>query len=89
LESDSAQSDARGAPDGAQDGAHDPAGTDPQSPADSLPEITSPAITGQSSPPAGQPLDADLVRVVEAWPTLTEPIRRAILAMVEASGGVR
>ena len=27
----------------------------------------------------------DLARVVEAWPTLADPIRRAILAMVEAS----
>lgn len=35
--------------------------------------------------PDQPPLDVDLSRVVEAWPTLPEAIRRAVLAMVEAS----
>ena len=30
--------------------------------------------------------DPDLAKVVEAWPRLPEPIKRAILAMIEASG---
>jgi hypothetical protein len=30
--------------------------------------------------------DADLARVVEAWTTLPEPIRRALLALVGATG---
>jgi hypothetical protein len=30
------------------------------------------------------PLDPELSQVVDAWPTLPEPIRRAILSMVEA-----
>jgi hypothetical protein len=32
-----------------------------------------------------------LVRIVEAWPDLSEPIRRAIVAMIEATnqGGDR
>lgn len=86
LASDSAQSDARGARDGAQDGAPDPAGSAHSTPADDgLPEITAGEINSPSPVPAGQPLDADLVRIVEAWPTLTEPIRRALMALVEAS----
>ena len=27
-----------------------------------------------------------LARVVEAWPTLPEPLRRAVLAMIDATG---
>ena len=27
-----------------------------------------------------------LARVVEAWPTLPEPLRRAVLALIEAAG---
>jgi hypothetical protein len=30
---------------------------------------------------------ADLTRVVDAWPALPAPIKTAILALVEASGG--
>jgi hypothetical protein len=30
--------------------------------------------------------DPELARLVERWPTLPEPIRRAIVAMVEAAG---
>jgi hypothetical protein len=37
---------------------------------------------GESSPPP-----PELLRVVEAWATLPEPIRRAVLAMVEAGAG--
>lgn len=32
-------------------------------------------------------LDADLAEVMDAWPTLSEPIRAAIPAMMEAAGG--
>jgi hypothetical protein len=31
--------------------------------------------------------DPDLARVLEAWPTLPEPIRAAVLALVQAAGG--
>jgi hypothetical protein len=31
-------------------------------------------------------LDPDLQRVLDAWPTLPEAIRRAILALVDAAG---
>jgi hypothetical protein len=30
--------------------------------------------------------DPDLARILQAWPTLPEPIRRAILALVESAG---
>jgi hypothetical protein len=30
--------------------------------------------------------DPDLARVVETWPSLAEPIRRAILALVASAG---
>ncbi len=33
------------------------------------------------------PLDDDLRRVVEAWPTLPDPVRAGILAMIEATAG--
>jgi hypothetical protein len=32
--------------------------------------------------------DTDLARVLDAWPTLPEPIRRAVLALVETSSQV-
>ena len=32
------------------------------------------------------PLDMDLARINAAWPDLAEPIRRAILAMLDAAG---
>ena len=31
--------------------------------------------------------DADLRRVVEAWPTLPDPVRASIVAMIEATAG--
>ena len=34
----------------------------------------------------GAPNDPDLAAVVNAWPTLPDPIRRAVLALVEAVG---
>ena len=34
---------------------------------------------------AGQSLDADFSAITEAWPTLPEPIKAGILAMVKAS----
>ena len=33
------------------------------------------------------PTDLDLAKVIEAWPTLSDPIRAGIVAMVEASRG--
>jgi hypothetical protein len=35
------------------------------------------------------PVPGDLAAVVAAWPTLPEPIRAAILAMVKAAAGTR
>lgn len=32
------------------------------------------------------PADPDLARLVEAWPELPQPIRAAIVAMVDAAG---
>jgi hypothetical protein len=32
---------------------------------------------------AGPETDPDLARIIAAWPTLPEPIRRAMLALVE------
>jgi hypothetical protein len=37
--------------------------------------------------PEATPLDPDLARVAAVWPELPEPIRRAILALVESGGG--
>jgi hypothetical protein len=31
-------------------------------------------------------IDPSLARIIGAWPTLPEPIRKAMLALVEASG---
>jgi len=31
-------------------------------------------------------LDPDLARILDAWPNLSEPIRRAMLALVESAG---
>ena len=38
---------------------------------------------------AGKPAidDPDLAAVVPAWPTLADPIRRAVLALIGAGGG--
>ncbi len=33
------------------------------------------------------PQDPDLRRLVEAWPTLPDPVRAGIVAMVEATAG--
>ena len=41
-----------------------------------------PALT-----PSTDSLDYDLARLIDAWPTLLEPIRRAILALVESASG--
>jgi integrase len=41
-------------------------------------------VTGGSS--SGSSSDADLSRLCEAWPTLSGPVRRAILAMLEVKG---
>lgn len=35
------------------------------------------------------PSDPELAAVVDAWPTLAEPIRAGILAMVRAAGGAK
>jgi integrase len=45
-----------------------------------------PTDTPVTSPPAGLD-DADLARVVTAWPTLPLHLRTAILALVDAAGG--
>jgi hypothetical protein len=43
----------------------------------------------ESGAPATQlrPIDPDLVCIVAAWPTLPEPIKTGILALVRAAGG--
>jgi hypothetical protein len=38
--------------------------------------------TGQVQPP---PADPDLARVITAWPSLPEPIRRAVLLMIQSA----
>ena len=48
------------------------------------------ALPGDSDPnrtPA-TPTDPQLAAVVAAWPNLPEPIRRAVLALIGAGGGV-
>jgi hypothetical protein len=30
-----------------------------------------------------------LARIIDAWPTLPEPIRWAVLALIDSAGGVR
>jgi hypothetical protein len=32
------------------------------------------------------PIDPDLAKIIDAWPTLPEPIRAGILAMIRAAG---
>jgi hypothetical protein len=45
-----------------------------------------PEVAPSISPPAG-PVDPDLVRMLDAWPGLPDPIRRAIVALVESVTG--
>jgi len=42
--------------------------------------------SGAQTPPT-PPADPALTRLVEAWPTLPDPIRAGILAMIDASAG--
>ena len=39
---------------------------------------------GQNRGAAADPVDADLARLIEVWPSLPEAIRRAILSLVES-----
>ena len=39
------------------------------------------AVVGAVAP---RLLDADLARIIDAWPTLPEPIRRAILTLADS-----
>ncbi len=51
---------------------------------------TGPTIPAQDSAPENPPYtptDPDLARVVSAWPALPDPIRRAMLALIETSKG--
>ncbi len=43
---------------------------------------------GPTSSNGRPPLDPDLRRLVQAWPTLPDPVRAGILAMIEATAGV-
>jgi hypothetical protein len=43
-----------------------------------------PAVTDESST-----TDPELAAVVAAWPDLPEPVRRGIVAMIQAAGGSR
>ena len=47
-------------------------------------DTASPSSSSSSST-ANWPLDDDLRRLIDAWPTLPEPMRAGILAMVEAA----
>ena len=59
---------------------------------DSLSDVNTDVYSSPSAAPAYNPdscngnpsCDADLRRVVDAWPDLTEPIRRAVLTLVDA-----
>src|SRR5262249_36569839 len=68
-------------------GAGFPPTTPPAGPAQKpfLGRSTLPEPDPSTSPPA-DPLDPDLARVLTAWPTLPEAIRRAILALVGTAG---
>ena len=49
--------------------------------------ITTESVTGSAAAVgavAPRLLDADLSRLIEAWPTLPEPIRRAILTLADS-----
>jgi len=69
---------------------------DLKSPSESTESLTSNASSENSSPALALPLtfsapsapcvDPDLARVVNRWQDLPEPIRRAILALVESVG---
>ncbi len=39
------------------------------------------AVVGRTAPS-----DPDLAKVIEVWPTLPDPIKRAIMAMIDACG---
>jgi len=52
-----------------------------------LPANTSGKPTGQLAPQlAPAPADADLARLLDAWPRLPLPLRKAILALLDAAG---
>jgi hypothetical protein len=57
--------------------------------AKSVPRNAGHAAAGGAKPGAvsadPSPADPYLVRIVAAWPTLPEPIRRALLALVESA----
>jgi hypothetical protein len=57
--------------------------------AKSVPRNNGQAASGGAKSGAVSPdrsaTDADLARIVAAWPTLPEPIRRALLALVESA----
>jgi hypothetical protein len=56
-----------------------------------FPENT--AVSGQGGAEFGAPatpspaIDPGLAALIDAWPTLPEPIRAGILAMIRAAGG--
>jgi hypothetical protein len=51
--------------------------------------IANSTLSVPNSEPLALPLalDTDLASVIVAWPTLPEPIRRAVLALVTSAGG--
>jgi len=59
-------------------------------PPSETPEQSGDSGGGDSAPatsPATAPRDPQLAELIEAWPTLAEPMRVAVLAIVRASGG--
>src|SRR5205085_909475 len=54
------------------------------------PARTSAVMPGPDVPPdVPAPGNPELARVIAAWPTLTDPIRRAVLALIGFSAGER
>ena len=45
-------------------------------------------VIDTGNPPLRQPADADLARLIDAWPTLPKAIRAGMLAMIDASATI-
>jgi len=55
----------------------------PQSPSRNLTRAQQKRQPGGNRNPPQVEIDPDLARILDAWPTLPEPIRRAMLALAE------
>ena len=52
---------------------------------DSINTSDAPNEAGRNPGRNGEPIDPDLRRLIEAWPTLPEALRKGITAMIEAA----